>query len=221
MVDFYNQFRDFKSFEATFFDKNRELHKLTCSIKSIEGKRIILSANNQKNNDVIAHKKATLKLYIYTENGVYSASSRIIHVAKGLFNTEYIITYPKDSKHSQRREYYRADIPVEFKLKLLLNKETLESQIIQAKVKNICGKGMCFVSDTLLPDHSSAEIELFFKEKRIKTHTQHVYTKQIQTMNRTKYTHAFTFNTINGKDLEFIVKKCFLYQLKLIKNGKI
>lgn len=220
MVDMYNQFKDFKAFEATFFDKNHELHKLSCTVKSIDGNRIVISANNQKNRNVFAHPRVELKLSIYTENGVYTGVSRVIHVAKGMFNTEYIITYPSNSKHTQRRQFYRANIAVPFKLKCITDKQTQDYFVIEAKTKNICGKGLSFFSDNIVPDHESADIELHFKEKKIKTSATHVYTTQAPVGPRTKFIHAFTFDTIHQKDCEFIVKKCFLHQLKLIKRNK-
>lgn len=220
MVDLYNHFKDFKSFEATFFDKNHELHKLSFTVKSIDGKRIVLSANNQKSKNVFAHPRAELKLIIYSDSGVYTGSSKVIHVSKGLFSTEYIITAPANSKHSQRRQFYRAEISIPFKLKCLKDKQSLESFIIEAKTKNICAKGLSYYSDSIVPDHESCELELFFKERKIRTSAVHVYTTQVQFGNRSKYIHAFSFDTINNKDMEFITKKCFLHQLHLIKRNK-
>ena len=101
MLDIYNQFKDFKSFEVVFANKGKELQRIICSVKSIENNRIILDASNKKNENIFANVGDDLKLYIYTESGMYSATSKIILVSKGILNTEYVIAYPANSKHSK------------------------------------------------------------------------------------------------------------------------
>ena len=68
MAELYNQFKDFKSFEVVFFNKEQGLQKIYCDVRSIEHDRIILSANNQKNKGVSANTGDEFKLHIYTEN---------------------------------------------------------------------------------------------------------------------------------------------------------
>lgn len=217
MADFYNEFKDFKSFEVVFRNPDGELQKIFCTVKSIEHDRIILDANNQKNKGIFAQQGDDFNLHIYTENGIYSATSKIMQVTKGTVNTEYVIAYPANSKHSQRREYFRADISAPFKLHIQMADES-KTIVITSKTKNICGKGMSYVSDTVFPAHKLIEVELFFLDKVIKTQAELVYSKQIVINNRPKFIHAFTFTTINKNGIDFIVKKCFLHQLDLRKK---
>lgn len=214
MVDIYNQFKDFKSLEVVF-SKNGVPQKIFCSVKSIENDRIILDANNHENKDVYAIIGNELKLHIFTENGIYSAVSKVLNVKKGLLVTEYEIAYPIKSKHSQRREYFRADMHIDFKMDILSNEDNIS---IEDKTANICGKGMSFVSDKPFPEFDSIGVELVFKEKIIATTASLVYSKQIVVCNRPKYIHAFTFTSISQRGIDFIVKKCFLHQLKLRKK---
>lgn len=218
MVDIYNQFKDFKSLEVVFLDKGGQLRKIFCTVKSIENNSIILDANNQKNENIFADVGDELKLHIYTENGIYSATSKIVLVTRGILNTEYIIAYPANSKHSQRREYFRADMDIPFKMKVITNTSTGEKIVVESKTRNICGKGMSFVHDTDFFEYNTIEITLFFKEKSITTMATLVYSKQIVLGNKPKFIHAFTFNNISTKDIDFVVKKCFLHQLDLRKK---
>lgn len=215
MVDIYDQFKDFKSFEAVFFNEQNQLLRLFCDVKTIEHDKIIISASNKKNKNVTAKIGDELKIHIYTDNGIYSAVSRVINVSKIGANTEYVITYPSNSKHSQRREYFRADIAVDFKLTSIIAETPVN---IESKTKNICGKGMCFISDKPFPEHESIEIELFFKERIITTLASLVYSKPIVVGSRPKFIHAFTFTNISKNNIDFIVKKCFLHQLELRKK---
>lgn len=221
MVDIYNQFKDFKAFEVTFSDENGDAQKIYCSIRCIENDTIVIDANNQKNKNIFATVGAKLKLYIYTESGIYSASSSVLQVDKGIINTEYVIEYPTDSKHSQRREYFRADMPIPFELEV---NDKNEGQItFQGKTKNICGKGMCFVSDKPIYESEDTKIKatVTFEEKTITSNATLVYSKQIEAAGIQKYVHAFAFNDISQKEIDFIVKKCFLHQLDLRKQHKI
>lgn len=222
MADIYDQFKDFKSFEVTFYNDNNELQKIFCNVKSIENSSIIIDTDNAQNNNVFAKVGDDLKLYIYTENGIYSATSKVLLANKGVFITEYIISYPANSKHSQRREYFRADLNVKFKMNVSMTSDSDSSSgfIIESSTRNICGKGMSYITDTPFPEYDVIVIDLFFNEKTINTLAKLVYSKQIVVGNKPKFIHAFTFTNIFPKDIDFIVKKCFLHQLDLRKKQK-
>lgn len=220
MLDIYNQFKDFKSFEVVFLDEDGNPQKIFCTVKCIENDSIVLTADNKKNDDVIACIGDELKLHIYTENGIYSATSKILSVEKGLINTEYVIAYPSNSKHSQRREYFRADMNIDFKMNVIVSEETGETFAVQSKTRNICGKGMSFVCDRDFDDYYSIQIDLIFNERTINTSATLVYSKQIVVGSKPKYILAFTFNDISSGNIDFIVKKCFLHQLELRKKNR-
>lgn len=223
MVDIYNQFKDFKSFEVVFLNSEKELQKLFCTVKSIENNRIFINANNQQNKNMFANIGDDLTLHIYTENGIYSASSKVLLVSKGIVNTEYVISYPENSKHSQRREYFRADLAIDFSMNVFENIEPESATnhqkqivfVVDSKTRNICGKGMSYMSDKPFPEATMIELSLHFKEKTVSTSASLVYSKQIVVNNRPKFIHAFTFTDIAKKNIDFIVKKCFLHQLDL------
>ncbi len=221
MVDFYNQFKDFKAFEVVILREGKELQKIFCNVKSIENNNIKIVANNEKNKNIFASTGDNLKLYIYTENGIYSANSKVLFVGKGILNTEYLIAYPTQSKHSQRREYFRADLDVNFIMNVKTKDKPQNVLVIDSKTKNICGKGMSYISDEPFPEYDSIEINLFFNEKTINTQATFVYYKQIIVGNHPKFLNAFAFNNISQKNIDFIVKKCFLHQLDLRKKQQI
>ena len=215
MIDIYNQFKDFKSFDV-IFHHDGELQKIICTVKSIENNSIVLEANNQKNKNISANTGDELKLHIYTDNGIYSATSKILLVTKGMVFTEYIISYPANSKHSQRREFFRADMPLDFRMKIVT--ETKEEILVESKTKNICGKGMSYLSDNPLPKYNSINIDLLFKGKTISTSAMLVYSKFLTVGNKPKFIHAFSFTNITKRNTDFIIKKCFLHQLDLRKK---
>ena len=220
MVDIYEQFRDFKSFEMTFGNENGGEQKLFCNVKSVDNRALVIETDNKLNKNAHADVNVELKLHIYTDNGIYSADSKVLEITKHDKLTEYVIDYPSNSKHSQRREYFRADLTVDFKMDIKLPDGSGENKLFNATTKNICGKGMSYIADKPFCEYDSLKIDLLFEEKEIQTSARLVYTKQIVVNNRPKYIHAFTFIDISQKDIDFIVKKCFLFQLDMRKQGK-
>ena len=218
MADIYNQFQDFKSFEVIFYNEEKELQKILCTIKSIEKSSIFLSASNNKNKNIFAKVGTDLQLYIYTERGIYSASSKVLLAIPGFLNADYVISYPIDSKHSQRREYLRADIPVNFKILLSTKDETTNSTVIRSITKNISGKGMSYIGDKPFLDYETMNIELDFDDNAVTTKAELVYSQPILVKGVEKYVHAFLFTNISKQNIEFIIKKCFLHQLDLRKK---
>ena len=217
MADIQDQFKDFKSFEVVFHGDDNELQKIYCTVKSIENDHIILNANNEKNKNVEANVDTPLQLYIYTERGIYSSTSEILSVTPGSINTEYVITYPTNSKHSQRREFFRADIAVDFKMSIL-TEDSHTPLIIKDKTKNICGCGMSYVDSNPFLAHKKIKVELFLEEKTIITSAELVYSKSFHVSGGERFIHAFMFTYIDKKDIELIIKKCFLHQLDLRKK---
>jgi len=221
MDDIYNQFRDFKSFEVVFIDGNGNPQKIFCTVRSIGNDNIEIDANNEKNRNIFADIGTELKLHIYTENGIYTATSKVMMIERGLVNTSYIIAYPANSKHSQRREYFRAEMAIDFIMTVSADKNTGEKFVVEARTQNICGKGMSFISDREFSKDDSIEIQLKFSERIVTTNSSLVYSKQVNFAGRTKFVSAFSFNDISSKDIDFIVKKCFLHQLELRKKHNV
>lgn len=216
MLDLYNQFKDFKSIEVVFNNSNGEPQKNYCSVKSIEENSLLLDANNQQNKNIFANVNDEIKIYVYTDSGVYSATSKVLQVTNGLMNTEYLISYPTNSKHSQRREYFRADMSVDFHMNVITSLDSDVNISIDSKTKNICGKGMSYLAKAPFPEYESIDIDLIFPDENIiQTSAKHVYSKQIYIANKPAFIHAFMFVDISQKNIDFIVKKCFQHQLEL------
>lgn len=218
MVDIFEKFKDFKTIEIIFKASDDRWHKILCSLKEIEPNKFSVISDDVKNRGLFVPVGDSVKLDIYTEEGVFSAASKILNLEKGIKNSVYTLSSPVDVHHSQRREFFRADLMIKFVMNITIdeNKEILFKGI----TKNISGNGMCFLSDKNFPIHSKIEISLFFKERTVVTEAVLVYSRPlIIDKSLTKFITAFTFPNIEKKDLDFIIKQCFLYQLQLRKKG--
>lgn len=221
MEDFYNQIKSFKSFEVVFESKDHQSQKILCSILSIENNCIVLETDDRRHNNFIATPNDELTIYMYTASGIYSGNVTLLSYKKRLTTTEYVISYPENTKHSQRREFFRADMVIDFRMEIETKDFPGTYMVVQAKTRDICGKGMSYISDKPFPDPTSICINLYFTEKTVETHARLVYSKQILVGNHPKYLQAFTFTDISQKSIDFIVKKCFLYQLECRKRLQV
>ncbi len=106
---------------------------------------MIIEADNKLNKKVHADVNDELKLHIYTDNGIYSADSKVF----GGFKTRQIdrIRYrlPSIANISTPRVVLRADLTVDFKMDIKLPDGS--NKLVSATTKNICGKGMSYVAD--------------------------------------------------------------------------
>src|SRR5574344_647411 len=129
MVDLYDEFRNFKSFEVIFDDKDGHPQKLLCTVQHIENDKITVHADNKKNKGIVACVGDNIILHIYTENGIYTSTSSIYSVDSGIVNTNYVIAYPTHIKHSQRREYFRAKLKIKFTMTITLDENSNTAEV--------------------------------------------------------------------------------------------
>ena len=106
-----------------------------------------------------------IEVNIYAEDGIYSATSRILSSNYLNETTFYMLSFPSNIKHSQRREYLRADIETDFALKVMLEGTQIEKII--STTKNICAKGLAFVVASLGGYNAGSKVaEKFVDEYR-------------------------------------------------------
>ncbi len=209
MADIFEEYKNLKSFEVEFFDEVY-LHRIMCKIKNIEPEKMLIVSENNKTGDAKPKVGTNLTLNVYSENGIYSSISRVLEVREEDDITVYAISYPTQNKVNQRREYFRADLKIPFKMTIIRsNKE----DIIEGETVNICGKGICIKTTKPFLPYKSIDVVINFKNREIKTGAEYVYSRTLAENGRPVFNHAFILTTIEQKDIDFIVGQCFLYQL--------
>ena len=151
-----------------------------------------------------------IEINIYAQDGVYNATSRILSSNYLNETTFYMLSFPSNIKHSQRREYLRADIETDFAMTVEFE-GTQEDRII-ATTKNICAKGLAFISDKQMNAYTKLDIELFLAGKQINTHAELVYSNPIRINNSFKFLTAVTFTDISKEEMNFITLQCMKYK---------
>jgi len=136
-----------------------------------------------------------IEINIYAQDGVYNATSRILSSNYLNETTFYMLSFPSNIKHSQRREYLRADIETDFAMTVEF--EGTQVDRIIATTKNT---------------YTKLDIELFLAGKQINTHAELVYSNPIRINNSFKFLTAVTFTDISKEEMNFITLQCMKYK---------
>lgn len=176
-----------------------------CTIYYVENEKLTVFFEKQTE---LPEKE--IEINIYAEDGVYNATSRIISSNYLNETTFYMLSFPSNIKHSQRREYLRADIETDFSLTINFEGEELDKII--ATTKNICAKGLAYIADRQMGAYTSLEVELFLSGKSIKTNAELVYSTPIRINNSFKFLTALTFTTISKEEMNFITLQCMKFK---------
>ena len=209
MADIFEEYKNLKSFEVEFFDEVY-MHRIMCKIKNIEPERMLIVSENSKTGDIKPKIGTNLTLNVYSENGIYNSISRVIDVFEENDTTVYAINYPSQNKVNQRREYFRADLKIPYVMKIYRGGKI---DILEGETVNICGKGVCIKSTKPFLPYSKIDLEINFKNNKIETEAEYVYSRNLSENGKLIFNHAFILTTIEQKNIDFIVGQCFLYQL--------
>ena len=161
-------------------------------------------------NDKLTLPEKEIEINIYSEDGIYNATSRILSSNYLNETTFYMLSFPSNIKHSQRREYLRANIETDFSMKVILDGTEVEE--IHSITKNICAKGLAFISDRQMSAYTTLEVELLLDGKSIKTQAELVYSTPIRVNNTFKFMTAVTFTTISKEAMNFITLQCMKFK---------
>lgn len=203
MVDFFIFIREQQRVEL-IFDSDKRIYGI---ITSVIGNRVTI-VTEQKIN---LHKNQPLEINTYSENGVYSGESKVIDYKWEYKKRTVVIEYPKEIKHSQRREYLRANIKAKIELNIINEEET---SLIKAETKDICGKGISFYYDKPLSQFLKYNVKIKLKNREILSSCQLVYTKVAIVDNKPKFVNAFVLTGITVDDTKFISDECMEFHLK-------
>ena len=196
----YNFLKPSNKLEIVVDDKS-----YICTIYYVENEKITVFFESQTE---LPEKE--IEINIYSEDGVYNATSRIISSNYLDAKTFYMLSFPSNIKHSQRREYLRADIETDFSLTLFLDGTEVDKII--ATSKNLCAKGLAFISDKQMSSYTTLEVDLFLDGKEIKTAAELVYSNPIRVNNTFKFLTAVTFTSISKEEMNFITLQCMKFK---------
>lgn len=172
-----------------------------CTIYYVENEEITVFLDS-----VTDLPEKEVEINIYAQDGIYNAKSAILSsncLGEKVF---YKLSFPTNIKHSQRREYLRADIKAEFCL--IIEEAGEEPQKICSVTKNICAKGLAFIAEHLITSYSNIYVEIYLKDEVIKTHAELVYANPVRMDNTFKFMTAVTFTDIPKDKMDFIAKEC-------------
>ena len=203
MVDFFIFIKEQQKVEL-IFNKDRRIYGI---ITSVIGDRVTIVTEQKVN----PNKNQVVEINTYSENGVYSGITKVVDSKWEYKKRSIIVEYPKEIKHSQRREYLRANIKAKFEL-TVENEEKTSS--IRGETKDICGKGISFYYEKPLSQFLKYNVKIKLKNREMLSSCQLVYTKVAIVDMKPKFINAFVLTGITVDDTKFIVDECMNYHLK-------
>lgn len=206
-VNIFEEYKNLKSFEVEFHDQTYT-HRIICKIRNILPDKMFIYPINEP--EAIPEIGTQLNLNVFTENGIYNSISKVIDVLQENGTTLYAIAYPSQNKITQRREYFRANLNIPYKMSV---KRTSKTDILEGETVNICGKGICISNTKPFLPYENIEVEISFPNHIINTHAEYVYSRAVSQNAKPEFYHAFVLTDIAQKDIDYIVGQCFLYQL--------
>lgn len=176
-----------------------------CTIYYVENEKLTVFFDKQTE---LPEKE--IEINIYSQDGIYNATSRILSSNYLNETTFYMLSFPSNIKHSQRREYLRAEIEADFAMRVMFDGQEFEKII--ATTKNICAKGLAFIADKQMGAYTELEIALFLAGKEINTKAELVYCTPIRINNAFKFLTAVTFTDITKEEMNFITLQCMKFK---------
>ena len=207
MVDFFIFIKEQQKIEL-ILDSDRRIYGV---VMSVIGDKVTVSTEQK----VILKENQPIEVNTYSDNGVYSGQSRVIDYKWEYKKRLITIEYPKEIKHSQRREYLRANIVAYFELKITEGEEeSVKESLIAGKTRDLCGKGMSFYYSKPLSQFSKYSVKIMLKGKEIYSSCRLVYTKVAVIDGKPKFINAFVLTGITLDDSKFITDECMAFHLK-------
>ena len=207
MVDFFIFLKEQQKVEL-ILDSDRRIYGV---VNSVIGDRVSISTEQK----IILKENMPVEINTYSDSGVYSGESKIIDYKWEYKKRVIVVEYPKEIKHSQRREYLRANIKTDFELFIKSgDSEAKKESRINGKTRDICGKGISFYYSKPLSQFSQYSVKIILKDREIFSTCRLVYTKVSIVEGKPQFINAFVLTGITIDDSKFITDECMAFHLK-------
>jgi len=196
-------------------------NKFRSYIKSVESDYILIDFLFYKGSEYNIPAENWITVNFKEKAGIYSGNCQIL----GRDNSKLPglkISYPTDIKFVQQREYVRVPLKLKAEIVVFPEIEDEEIKVQEINTLDISGSGFCFISEKPLEKHSKIIGVIYLTnpaEKPIEISLKHVYSRTFFANGKEMYKNAFTFNELEEKLQDKILKEIFLYELELRKKG--
>lgn len=166
-------------------------------------------------NYVEFNNNETVRILIYTLDGIYSFKSKIVKNGTKLLKIEKPVSYKK----IQRRALLRQPLPVKVKIEYIENNETIVDNV---NIVDVSGGGISFNTDRELFNQKRLIVRFSVDDKEINSFGEIIEIRKNRKTEKGKYRLSIRFLSLNNKDRETIIKHCLIYQIKTrVKNRLI
>lgn len=217
-MDNENDFEKFivakQEFETVKINENGTLERFLGKIALVEKDCCLITIPKNKNHEFEAQKRESINLYMVVPQGILTLKCRVFDC----LDKYYKISLPLNVVQTPRNEFLR--INMEIPIKIILKVEN-KLRIFDTTTNNISPRGANFNFNFELFGYEKIKAVLKFKNELIETDVNVIKSEYKVAKSGAKYDIDVNFKTISKTQNNFIVKECFMHQLKIQKpfNG--
>lgn len=168
----------------------------------------IISIPKMNEREYTFKRDEVINIHVYTADGIYHIESKVLN-----FGDDYCkISLPIVMRHSQRREFLRADLNLKAVIDYRNNE--YEPKTLEIETVNVCGRGICFNSKEDISRAKDMSVEIILQDRIVESKAEVVYSKPIQEPNGMVFLTALVLTSISDQNINALVRECFLYKLK-------
>jgi c-di-GMP-binding flagellar brake protein YcgR len=191
-------------------------------VKTVESDYILIDFLFHKKSEFVLVKDKWVKVHFKDRNGVYSGECCVLGRDDSSHLSGIKLSFPHNIKFKQQREYVRVPLKLKIEIIIFIDESGSEIKTHNATTLDISGSGFCFVSDEPVSEHFKTLALISLpdpNEKPVEVILKHVYSRPFFAQGKERFKNAFTFEEIDEKLRERILKEIFLFQIELKKKG--
>lgn len=191
-------------------------------IKSIEADYILIDFLFHKKSEFVIPSGQWAKINFKNRTGIHSGNCLVLGRDDRSTICGIKISFPQNVKFIQQREYVRVPLKLNIELVVFYDEEGSNIETFNASTLDVSGSGFCFVSDQ--PVENPFKVVAFVtlpspNEKPIEVSLKHIYSRPFFVRGKERYKNAFTYDDIDEKLREKILKEILLFQFEMKKKG--
>lgn len=214
-MDNENDFEKFivtkQEFETVKINENGTLERFVGKIALIEKDCYLITIPKNKSHEFEAQKRENINLYIVVPEGILTLKCRVFDC----LDKYYKISLPLSMVQTPRNEFLRVNMEIPIKIMLKVENKL---KIFDTTTNSICARGANFNFDFELFGYEKIKAMLKFKNALVETDVSVIKSEYKVAKNGAKYDIDINFKTISKENVNFIVKECFMHQLKIKKQ---
>ncbi len=196
-----------RQFELVALNKNGAKERYAGKFCQSQNDHYLISILRDNNKTVTLKAGQEVNIHLYTPEGVYNLSCKILEV----YEKYYKISLPKTIKRAQRREFIRVNMRIPMKIIV----GDTQKRVYDVISNNISARGCGFYCKDEIGAQEKITVQFSIDGKPIQTFANLVSCKPKPLISGVgRHTVSLYFTSVSQSNIDLIVKECFTFQGK-------